>query len=93
MSRYVRYTEKGGALVSFPCGASGVVVKLEEHHAKLHLHFFAEDDPEPLLLTETLARLHPTLRFTLYHESHDGYGTIHARNGRVEKIATKTKQP
>jgi hypothetical protein len=88
MRPYVRYTQ-GGALATFPSGAVAVVVKLEDHHSKLHLHALSEDDPEPVALIEALAERHTDLRFTLYYERPGGYGTIRARGGRVEEHVAK----
>ena len=83
----------GGDLADFrvvsPDTPVAPVIKMEDHHAKLHIHLLSEEDMKPLQLIEGLAERHPSLRFTLYYE-HDGiYGTIHAQAGKVQTHSKK----
>lgn len=68
------------------------VVKLADHHAKLHVHLLSRDDLAPEDLIEGLAREHPELRFTLYYEGPAGYGTIEAKNAAVQTHRKKQRE-
>lgn len=85
--QYLRMIPDGGDLADFrpvsPNTPVAPVIKLDSHHAKLHIHTLGPEDPRPLELVEGLAKRHPELRFTLYYEHDQGYGTIHAKAGKV----------
>ncbi len=96
MYRYVRQIPNGGDIVDFSLVLSNapvcVAIKVEDHHAKLHIHTLSEEDPRPKELVEALAKRHPELRFVLYYEHAKAYGTIHARSGKIQTHAEKKRE-
>ena len=95
MYKYLHQIPGGGDLADFtevsPNTPVAPVIKIQDHHAKLHCHTLGPEDPRPLELAEGLAKRHPDLRFALYYEHEQAYGTIHARAGKVETHAERRK--
>lgn len=96
MYRYVQQIPDGGDLLDvsslLPDVAPLVAIKIDDHHAKLHIHTLSEHDPQIAALADSLTQRHKDLRFTLYHEHAGGYATVHARGGQVQWQSNREKQ-
>lgn len=83
MSRYLFHAQEGGIMLRLPGLTDCRIEKNEDHHAKLHLHFFSLDYPGDAV--RELILKHTELRFSFYFENAEGYGTIYSRHGKLTK--------
>ena len=92
---YLHSTPEGGDLFQL-CRLFGdqtpdcVAVKVQDHHAKLHIHLLSVADPRPLEIATALAAKYPSLRIVIYYEDASVYGTIYAQEGAVYRHVRRT---
>lgn len=93
MYQYIQQVPDGGDLFDLSTLVAGQeplpVIKLEDHHAKLHIHTLSEEDPQIEALVGALAQRHRDLRFTVYHADEERYTTIHAQGGLIRSKARR----